>query len=112
MERYSLESDEAFRLSVAGNKGTSPAILLGLIFDTSLPIRQVAAAHASMPSSGLLRLAEDLDPQVKLATVQNQNTPSEALKILSFDKDKSIKEIARNRLAKILERQISKDGER
>ena len=65
-----------------------------------------------MPSPGLIRLAEDTDPGVRVAVVGNPNAPEESLKLLSFDKDRQIKKAARYRLSKILEGQIREDRER
>ena len=65
-----------------------------------------------MPSPGLIRLAEDADRGVRIGVVANPNTPEEALKLLSFDKDRQIKKAARHRLTKILQKQVAEDRER
>ena len=102
----------AFRVAVASNSGTSPAILLGLIFDPVVEVRRAVASHPRTPSPGLARLAEDADLVVRQGVVLNPATPTEGLKRLSFDRDRNVKREARKRLAVILKRQIEVDRER
>ncbi|MGA1199188.1 MAG: hypothetical protein ACO36I_22065, partial [Candidatus Latescibacterota bacterium] len=70
------------------------------------------ASHPAMPSSGLLRLSEDTDLDVRKAVVQNPNTTIGALEKLAFDADGNIRRTARNRLGKLLKKQIATDRER
>ena len=112
MERFSIESDDSFRVAVAQNVGTPPAILLGLIFDPEPNVRRAVASHLQTPPPALAQLAEDADNDVRLGVVNNPGTPQEGLKRLSFDRDLAIKSRARNRMAAILQEQITRDRER
>ncbi|HCK10252.1 MAG TPA: hypothetical protein DHW45_10280, partial [Candidatus Latescibacteria bacterium] len=85
---------------------------LGMIFDNNIEVRAAAAAHRSMPSPGLLKLAQDDDLGVRQAVVDNPNTLPDALRRLSFDQDDDVKGQARTRLAMILKDQIEEDRER
>ena len=72
----------------------------------------MVAKHTAMPGSGLLRLSEDADVEVRKAVSQNPNTTIGALETLAFDADDNIRRMARNRLGKLLKKQIATDRER
>jgi len=111
MEKFSVDSDEAFRIAIASNPGDSAAILLGMIFDTD-PVKVAAAEHPNMPAAGLEQLSGESLLAVRQAVVNNPNSPPGALRKLSFDADKQLKRIARTKLAAILEKEIELDRER
>jgi len=110
IEQLSKDGSSAVREAIAGNTNASVNILDQLANDAILSIRLAVARHPRTQRESLERLVDDPDLSIQQSVAQHPQADRTLLLALSdFDRDISVRQVARKRLEPVLREEIRED---
>ncbi len=110
LKEMSADVDASVRKAIANNTNVSTAILDQLSTDTDIGVRLAVAQHPNTRTDALVLLAADADLAIQLSVAQHPHAGRDLLlSLVDFDRDISVRQVARERLKPILRGEIRED---